>query len=215
MKGIMINKGKNLASRYDLFVFDWDGTLSSLKPLRALNERINPYWKYKKLHSMKTSEVDNNAVMERKSREVKFLAPFFDVIVRFIRPKLHNDSKEVLQELKKKHKKIVLLTNGASYRVKRELSYLKLTNYFDIVMSTQDLNALKPNPLGLNLILTKTKIKKEKVLYIGDMVDDVKMARLAKVQSCAMACGFDSEGKLKAAKPDYLFTSMEEFKKAL
>lgn len=212
---MIINKGKNLAKRYDLFVFDWDGTLSSLKPLRALNEKVNPYWRYKKLQSMTTSEVNQSAVMRRKQQELKFFAPIFDLLVRLIRPKLHNDSREVLQELKKRHKKIALLTNGAAYRVNRELSYLGITKYFDIIINTQELNALKPNPLGLELILGKMRAKKDKTLYIGDMVDDIAMAKFAKVPSCAMACGFDSEGKLKASRPDYMFSSMEEFRKAL
>ncbi len=208
-------KTKGLLNKFDTFIFDWDGTLSSLKLLRSLNERLNPHWRYKRLKTKSRTKITKEEVTARKERELRLLAPFFDFSLRLSKPKLHNDSRAVLIELKKNRKKVALLTNGASYRVKRELGYLGILNYFDYVISCQELDALKPNPMGLELILKSTKSKRNRVLYIGDMVDDVKLAKYANVKSCAISAGFDSYGKLKSLKPDYMFSSMEEFKRAL
>jgi FMN phosphatase YigB (HAD superfamily) len=208
-----------LMGKYDVFIFDWDGTLSSLKLARALNERLNPRWRYKKSHALDAKGTRSLRVAEKRGEggvlRSKLLSPFVDLSLLLLKPKLHNDALEVLRELKKKNKKIALLTNGARYRVLRELAILKIEDYFEVIISTQDLNALKPNPLGLEITLRAIKGKRERTLYTGDMVDDIIMAKFAKVTSCAMSCGFDSYGKLRASNPDYIFRSMEEFKKAL
>ncbi len=206
-------RNTGLLSKYDTFVFDWDGTLSSVKVLRLINERVNPYWRYKKKHALTEKVKKRN--MHSKSNGLRVVAPFVDVSFMIIKPKLHNDSKEVLDELRKKRKTIALFTNGAEYRVLPELKKLKIDDYFKIIISAQEIGALKPNPAGLNVALQRLKASKSRTLYIGDMADDVIMAKYAKVASCAIAAGFDSYGKLKASKPDYIFTSMEEFKKAL
>ena len=206
-------KSNGLMNRFDTFVFDWDGTLSSLKVLRLVNERINPYWRYRKSHAL--SEKVKKKNMHSKSRGIRMVAPFVDVSFMVIRPKLHNDSREVLDELKKRRKTIALFTNGAEYRVLPELKKLKIDSYFKIIISAQEVGALKPNPAGLNIAIHHLKASKARTIYIGDMADDIIMAKYAKVASCAIAEGFDSYGKLKASKPDYIFTSMEEFRRAL
>jgi HAD superfamily hydrolase (TIGR01509 family) len=208
-------RSNGLLSKFDTFVFDWDGTLSSMKLLRAVNERLNPHWKYKKIATISTKRIDAGAVARSKQRELRLFAPFFDVSLVLMKPKLHNDSREVLASLRENRKKVALLTNGAAYRVKREIGYLGITKYFDIIVSCQELNALKPNPIGLELIMRKTRSRKDRVLYIGDMADDIALAKFAKVRSCAISAGLDSYGKLKASRPDYIFTSMEEFRRAL
>ncbi len=185
-----------------------------------LNERLNPYWAYKKSHALEAKGSPNKKIgkhgsLPKRSMGMKLLAPLVDVSLLLSKPKLHNDSIEVLQELKRRHKTIVLFTNGAEYRVVRELDYLKIENYFEMIISAQDLNALKPNPLGIEVALKTIRASRKKAVYIGDMANDVIMAKYAGIGSCAMACGFDSYSTLKAARPDYIFRSMEEFKKAL
>lgn len=216
---------RGLSDKFDLFIFDWDGTLSSVKLLRKINEKVNPFWKYKK-------DVQSRAVMEkeqdfdklaskvkrgmhRKSTETRLFAPIIDFSISLTRPKLHNDSRELLEDLRRRKKKVVLLTNGASWRVAKELELLDVSRYFDLVVSAQDLKILKPNPLGINVILALMKTKRSRAVYIGDMGDDILLAKYAKVSSCALACGFDNYQKLKSFKPDYLFRSVEMLWKAL
>ncbi len=203
-----------LLSKYDTFIFDWDGTLLSGRVLSKINEKINPYWRYRKQSTFETKQIKKRGSGARQA-ELRAMAPFFDMFVALMKPKLHNDSVEVLQALKKRHKRVALFTNGATYRVQKELSYLKVRGYFDTVVSAQSLNALKPNPMGLEFVIRKERAKRQKTIYIGDMVDDVLMAKYAKVASCGISGGFDSYGRLKASRPDYLFRSMEEFRKAL
>lgn len=202
-----------LLGKFDTFVFDWDGTLSSVKFLMKMNERLNPYWRYRKRRAMGAKATKKE--VRDKSNSIRIIAPFVDASFMLIKPKLHNDSREVLDVLRRKRKTIILFTNGAHYRVLPELRKLRIAGYFKVIVSAQDVGALKPNPVGLKIALKKANASKAKTIYVGDMADDVVMAKYAKVASCAIAAGFDSYGKLKASKPDYLFRSMEEFRKAL
>ena len=110
---------------------------------------------------------------------------------------------------------MVLFSNGAEYRVLKELAYVGIEDYFEMIVSAQDLKALKPNPLGLEVIIKALRAKKERAIYIGDMTTDIAMAKYAGISSCAVSCGFDSYIKLKSTHPDYIFRSIEELKKAL
>jgi phosphoglycolate phosphatase-like HAD superfamily hydrolase len=86
---------------------------------------------------------------------------------------------------------------------------LGMTNIFDIVVSAKDIGAIKPSPEGLMLIINNFGTKPRRTVYIGDMVDDIIAADLARVSSCGVACGFDSEHTLRSSNPNYLFKDME------
>jgi len=217
-----MSPNERLSGRFDTFVFDWDATLTTVKLLRKLNERLNPQWAYRKRKSMEMIEKNpgsfRNKSIRRKIRiteakeGVAFLA---DLSLYLMKPRLQNDSREVLQILKQKRKKVALFTNGAAWRVLRELAYLGIEDYFTAIVSAQDLNALKPNPLGLEVIVKALHASKERTIYIGDMANDVDTAKYCGVHSCAIANGFDSYQKLKDSRPDYLFRTMESLKNSL
>lgn len=211
---------EHLLKKFDVFIFDWDGTLSTLGPVYAFNEKFSPLWKYKKKKYSKTSDMkgrDYNIKnrMRKTKIEGTLFARFVDLYFFLSRPKLQSGARAILDELKRNHKKVGLFTNGATWRIERELSHLGVSGYFEIIVSAQQIRAIKPNPIGLNTIIRDLNAKRGRVLYTGDMIDDIMMARYAKVHSCGITSGFSGFDRLKEAKPDYLFGSMEEFKKAL
>ena len=211
---------KHLLKEFDVFIFDWDGTLATLGPIYALNEKFSPLWKYKKKKYSETREIKKmnynikTRIRERKI-EGKLFARFVDLYFAVARPRLQRDSRSMLELLKKKGKTVCLFTNGATWRIEKELTALGLKDFFEIIISAQEIKAIKPNPIGLNIIIKELRAERERTLYTGDMVDDIMMAKYAKVHSCAIADGFSSYEKLKATKPDYLFRTMEEFKRFL
>jgi phosphoglycolate phosphatase-like HAD superfamily hydrolase len=221
---------QGLLKRYDTFIFDWDGTLTTVKVIMKLNEMINPRWHYRKKRSVglidkysvsmpsKLDKLNYKEVrrhIKAKGIENDFLAPLADISLYLMRPKLHNNSREVLAKLKNRGASVALFTNGAAYRILREIEYLGLEGYFSAIESAQALNALKPNPLGIEVIVRSLKSKRKRTIYIGDMVSDVEAAKYAGIGSCAIASGFDSFERLEGASPDYIFGSMEAFEKAL
>ncbi|MEM0147784.1 MAG: HAD-IA family hydrolase [Candidatus Micrarchaeaceae archaeon] len=199
---------------YDLYIFDWDGTLTKGKFINKLNEKLNPFWKrwkkaskYGKINKEKKIIADTE-IFEKNEEKYSL---FLDLFVFIYKPKLQKYSRNTLELLKKRGKKVALFSNGAKWRIRRELTHIKISKYFDIIVSAQDIGILKPNPYGLNIIAKLLSINRSRILYVGDMVDDIITARAAKIDCCAISDGFDTYEMLKAENPQYLFKTMEEF----
>lgn len=215
----MSSKNKGLLGRYDLFIFDWDGTLSSMRVLLRANESLKRALHiWNKDSSIKDLSTMNHDLKERirgEERRNDILTFLFDVFLNFSRPKLHNDSVKMLKIMRGRGKKTAVFSNSGGRRLATEIHYLGISKYFDAVVSAKELKAVKPNPTGIRLILKRLKVSPGRCLYIGDMTDDVIAAKLAHVHSCAVSNGFDSYHRLRSARPDHIFRSIEEMAKAL
>ncbi len=199
---------KGFLDRYDLFIFDWDGTLTEIKLMNRVNERLNFLWLKKKERSKRAALYNRRQVARleaKEAKEIKEYKSLIDVLMLLARPKLQPYTVETLKLLKKGGKRVVLFSNGAYWRVAKEAKNLGVMGYFDFLLSGQDIEYVKPHPLGLNIILQKEKVRGKKALYIGDMADDVLTARLAHIDCAAVYCGFDTARALASEKPRYLF----------
>lgn len=218
-----------LLKRYDTFIFDLDGTITRVKLARLLNEKLNPGWNYRKWkHKAQmdpySTEIPNpktirgreirRHIME-KEIENEILSKLVDVSLLFVKPRLQSDTLKVLQRLRKGGAKVALFTNADSYRAMKDLHYLKIGDYFSAIVSAQGIGTIKPNPLGIKLTLKQLHSKKERAIYVCDMVSDVEAAKYAGVASCAISQGFDTYRQLRGARPTYLMRSMEELLKSL
>jgi HAD superfamily hydrolase (TIGR01509 family) len=216
----MDDRSLHLSKKFDVFIFDWDGTLNSLRMITWVNEAVKRalgLWNrdsaikdfksmnYNLRHKIEVKEEYKNGIMS-------ILA---DLLMVFSKPVLHKSTMKLLKELKSSGKKIAILSNERGYRLMMEISYLGIADYFDVIVSAKHIRALKPNPTGLKAILHSLKAKPGRAIFIGDMVDDILAAKLAGVASCAVADGFDSHHKLKSMKPDYLFNGIEGLEEAL
>ena len=65
---------------------------------------------------------------------------------------------------------------------------LAVTNYFDAIVSAQDaeVNAFKPNPRGLEVVLKRLGVEKHEALYIGDRAEVDAAAAAAAGISCVI-----------------------------
>ncbi|MCL5433397.1 MAG: HAD-IA family hydrolase [Candidatus Marsarchaeota archaeon] len=211
---------ENLSKKFDVFIFDWDGTLTELKILRTLDQKYGVYWFYKQLRYGKYKHAKLNEKFNKKDSKFEefkeyILSIFADFYLTLFKPKLHNNVIEMLKLLKQKNKKVILFTNGTEWRIKRELEIFNIQDLFDDVVSAQKLKVIKPNPTGLNKIIKEHHMKKSRIIYVGDMVDDIVMAKAANVSSCAILGGFDDKISLMKAEPDFIFSSIEELLKNL
>lgn len=208
-----------MLNKYDAFVFDWDGTLNNLRFTVWLNEKLKrALGIWNKDSSIKKIDINSHDIKRKiKAGNIEYdiAMPLVDVLMFFSKPKLHNDTRELLEALKKHRKKIAIFSNGRSSRLIRELSYAGIADYFDVIVSGMDIKAMKPNPTGLKVIIKTLGVRPERTLYIGDMTDDIIVAKLNKAHSCAIANGLDSRHTLKSMKPDYIFDNIEGLKRAL
>ncbi len=211
---------------FDLFIFDWDGTLAIEPIWRKLNKKLNPLWRIRKAKARRLTaseaiaeepkEVERHiykkgayeSIMRTKT---SFEVRSSDLLLLLLEPRLRAGAKQALSKLSRRGKLVTLVTDGVFYRVYREVEKLGMLEYFEAMLSLQAINRLKPDPLGAELMLKTLNVKKSRAVYIGDMADDILFAKYAGIKSCAVAGGFDSYEYLEMHKPDFIFRSMKEF----
>jgi len=205
-------------SDYELYIFDFDGTLS----MPSLFVRLTRYFKkrydvdfIKKHEDLFNNELKLNDEELKVEREERFYSSLYNLYSFFFKPSIKDGSEDLLKTLKERRKKIALFSDGKEYRIRSELAKLRLEEYFDFVLAADSINIFKPNPTPLLLITKKLKVPKEKSIYIGDMPVDIFTAKFAQISSCAVADGLASKEMLKKAEPDFLFDNIKALKEAL
>ncbi len=204
-----------LLKEFDLFIFDWDGTIIRLYThVRLYGRLIGSI--VRREQEVSFYDHDFEPPEETASKENYIVSSILNFFVEhFSKPHLNKYAIETLERLRHEGKKIGILTNGSKDRVVKKIKKAGIEEYFDIVVSTKDLHAAKPNPAGLKVIIKALNVHSERCIYVGDKTSDILTAKYAKVRSCGIADGFDSYKRLESVKPDYIFKSMEGFYKAL
>ena len=90
------------------------------------------------------------------------------------------------------------------------LKEIGLYNYFDLIVSGDDVKEHKPSPEGVDVFVEKFNLNRENTLLIGDATVDILAARNSGIKIASVV--WDSYGKEKviAMGSDYLFHTVEE-----
>ena len=192
----------------DLFIFDWDGTLSTSTLIvaisRLLTRRYDP--EYVKKHEAKYRAIVRNVeIRETRSRA---LAAVYDMYIRFFPPRMKGGAIDLLKYLRKSGKKIALFSDSKGYRLTAELRTLHVFDYFDFVLSASSIDRYKPDPTGILAIMDRYKIKSSRCVYLGDTATDTLAARFAGINACAIGDGMEPYQKLVSVEPDYIYWSL-------
>ena len=135
-----------------------------------------------------------------------------DALTRWV---LRSGVKEFLNNIKAKGIFTGLVSNVGGKSIAKALSKLALADYFDVVLSRNDVINLKPNPEGLNLAIEKLGICKDRSILLGDSLDDVNAARNAGIRIMIITDGENAKEDILAAQPDHMIQSYEELLKSL
>lgn len=125
--------------------------------------------------------------------------------------RLYPGIREVLELVRSKGRKIALFTGKGTSTTTITLQEFGLTEYFDCVVSGNDVDRHKPSGEGIMKILDRFGLKPREALMVGDSVADLKASREARVSMAAVL--WDSYGKerLVAMSPDYQFADVPAF----
>ena len=100
----------------------------------------------------------------------------------FIR--LYKGVPEFLQALRKKGKKVFLLTNAQHDFTVPEIKMMGLEKYFDDIVISSDVACKKPDPHMYEILFKRHKLKKSETIMIGnDFLADIKSAYEFGIQS--------------------------------
>jgi len=114
----------------------------------------------------------------------------------------------VLLKLKGMGLKLAIVTDAPRLKAWIRLAAMKLSNYFDVVVTFEDTKQHKPSKMPFNAALKQLSLKPEECLMVGDWPErDIKGAKAIGVRTC-----FARYGNLKAKKvnADYEIKSIKE-----
>ncbi len=96
---------------------------------------------------------------------------YFVKILRDHKPiiELSRNNLEKLRKLKDKFKNLILLTNGRSISQRNKIESLKITEFFNDILISEEIGANKPDEKLYQKIIKK--YKDHNILFVGDNID--------------------------------------------
>ncbi len=191
---------------HDLFIFDWDGTLSTSTVIVRISNMLRMRYRHSHIEKHKGEYMEKAArTIAVRGETNRIFALIYDVYAAFVMPRLKEGAMDMLGTLRKRGKKIAIFSDSEAYRLMVEARKLDILDHVDFILSASSIGYYKPDPTGLTYIMRKYGKSRRRTVYVGDMPSDVITAKFAGISSCGLADGLAPYNLLKEAKPDYLF----------
>ncbi len=120
---------------------------------------------------------------------------------------------QILENLKKRNKKLAVITNKYRDISVEILKKLNLIDFFDEVIGGDTFENKKPHPQPI--IETLKILKSQRAVMIGDSEADINAGKSAGVTTALVLYGFGNPEKLKTLKPDFTFKTTAELLEAI
>ena len=89
------------------------------------------------------------------------------------------DAIKVLKAIKKKNIKIGLVTNSFTTPTLKTLKFHKIKQYFDAVVTADDVEKVKPYPDPVIKLCEKLKVNPDEAIVVGDSKSDYQAGKSA------------------------------------
>lgn len=120
-----------------------------------------------------------------------------------------------LNFLKAKGYKLAIASNRPTRFTQIILKTLGIVRLFDVVLCADRARRPKPYPDMLTSITRQLKVKKDEVLYVGDMTIDVITGQKAGIATVAVVTGSSTREELKALKPRQIIARISQLKQII
>ena len=124
--------------------------------------------------------------------------------------RLKENVNDVLYELKRRKIKLALLTNDGKKATEYIIKKLGLDSFFDIIITRDDMKALKPDPIGIEIIIKKLNTEKDKCIIVGDSKIDIEAANKAGIRAIGILGGFSKRDELERSSPFAIINSLRD-----
>ena len=204
--------------RFELIVFDWDGTLfdSTALIVRCIQNACHDLGLAKPSREQ-ASYVIGLGLNDALRHAVPDLpsSRYSELSLRYRQHylacqhelSLFEGTLAMLQDLKSRQHCLSIATGKSRRGLDEALTHVDLKGLFDATR-TADETLSKPDPLMLTELMDELGVSYEKTLMIGDTTHDLKMAQNAGVASVAVAYGAHDEKSFMEYKPLYVAQTM-------
>ena len=115
---------------------------------------------------------------------------------------LYPGMKDILDHLREKKYPLGIFTGKGRKASLITLKKLGVENYFDLIVTGDDVENHKPSAEGILKFMDKFKLRNERVLMIGDSVSDVKASKEAGIKIASALWDSYGEEKVKTMQSD-------------
>ncbi len=206
-----------VAARYELIIFDFDGTLADSLEIfvAAINTGLKefgfprvPEEKIRKLVGIAPPQMVKELIGERPDPKrlkvmIQRVLELFDQVAP-ARVRLFDGVRSMLVHLEVNHLKLAVATSQWQASVAAQISALGLDGVFDRVLGGDEVSQGKPHPEMVRTLLEGFQVKPGRTLLVGDTTFDLEMGRAAGVDTCGVTYGSHSREQLEAEHPTYL-----------
>jgi phosphoglycolate phosphatase len=210
-----------MKNRFDLLIFDWDGTLiDSIDWIaRCLQNTSN-----ETRHAMPDYQAAKDVIGLSIERAIEALFPdanaeeVLDLVNRYetayfskkiSRDDLFSGIYEMLETLNQAGFKLAIATGKTREGLDEALDATNTRDLFCLTRCADETKS-KPHPLMLEEIMAYTKISPERTLMVGDSTHDLQMALNAGIASIGVASGAHNPKQLQDCQPLHCFLQTTE-----
>ena len=182
-----------MINSYEVFLFDFDGTLfdtfeSSIYVFEEAYRRIGVSINRDDIlgYTREPIPVSYERVMGSLEGYDDFIASIDELVFSqkvVDMAEIYKDTKSTIEYLHSHNKIVGIVTSNAKEHVLDVLRRFGLENSFDVIVGNREASTPKPSPKPLLKALELLDYKnKEKVVYIGDALNDVLAAKNAEIK---------------------------------
>lgn len=207
---------------YEAYLFDWDGTLA--RTLEIWLEVMRSVFEEYGLESLSDDEIVasfgnvNNVALALGIPQSKMAQLHSRVhemaLVEVPYAEVYEGAIETINKLKNNGKKVALISTDHRSSIDIKLSHNSLEDFFDVVVSGDEVKSHKPDPEGINYVLSTLGVKPHDSVMIGDSPHDLGAARNAGIDSILFYPPshqlFYELGTLRGENPTHIITNLRE-----
>ena len=120
----------------------------------------------------------------------------------------YDDTIAILQTLQNAGVKVGIVSTKYRYRIVNTFNEQAGSLPVDIIVGGEDVTRAKPDPQGLNEIISRFGVEKERVLYVGDSYIDAQTAQNAGVDFAGVTTGSTTREKFEKYPHVYIGESL-------
>jgi HAD superfamily hydrolase (TIGR01549 family) len=117
---------------------------------------------------------------------------------------------DLLRKIKVSGHRLALFTGVEKNMMEYTLSPFKLSEFFEVKITADDIQKSKPDPEGINLALTRIKASPKESIYVGDSPTDIIAGKRAGVLTGAALWSPENRGDPTTEHPDFEFRSVQQ-----
>lgn len=211
----------------DLIIFDLDGTLiDSSEDIALAANRVLADLGHTKMDSGRVKEgigwgiktllekmMPGEGAERIEYARMKFLEYYWENTV--VNTYLYKGVRETIDYFSLINKKMAVVTNKPVKYTEKILTELALSRCFNLIIGGDSLQNRKPHPEPVEMVISSLKVRKDRVVIIGDSPIDCETGKRAGIATIGVEYGFRSRKELEDAGCDIIIKDFSELKKIL